>query len=949
MKPGALCLAILPLVAFLTFPTRPVNAQSTGQILGRVVDASSGAPLRGVGVRVLGTRAQTVSAEDGKFLLVAVPAGERTVRFELLGYRPVETERVLVRSGRPSQLNVQLSTAPIALPGVKVEADRVQLVQPNVSTTRDIVVARELKELPIDRLAEAIELTPGVSGGHFRGGRVGQEVYVVDGLEVKNQFESSAQGLALELSPTSLEEVEVVTGGFGAQFGSALSGVVSYVTRRGNRERWDGRAAVSTDQWAPEDLFYGFNSLSLSGGGPVSFLGNGATLFADVLAQGMLDADPHARGLTCLEEDDVAPDLATRIAELRATAPALYCPYTSAMVPHQRGDKYILFTRFDRPLTPALGLTLTYLRNRVQRELYTPEYRYAAEQLGQRMVSNLASATLEWSRQSEQRGYHVAMRGALMRIDRHLGAVDPVTFDGGRFGGFGFSDFEFFGEEYVRRPIEEQLAQPGVVPGYRDPGRAVGTPFGLAGQGLFHTEGTPHIANWSRMDMANVDVVGDILYPNGSTVRSGVTAKLYGVESYERTLSYLAGSSPNYARFFPRTLSGFTELHIAVASEINFDLGVRVDAFRSGIDFRADRSDFLSPIISSKWRVSANPRLGMSMPIPGSNNTAGLRFNFGYVSQPPDFRYFLDSTIGDSLLTNIRRQGNPNLSFERGKSYEVSLSKLFGERTGVALTLFRKELSNIVTGGLYIGETGDQVFSTDDRGTVRGAELAVRGRWRSLGLRGSWAYQKATGLSSGLDLDTLNHRGGQDVEYPLAFDRRHSIDGALTYGRAAGDEASKYAIALTARAESGYPRDRYAAAGDTLTRGDPYLPWTSAIGLRFTRELGRLNACGCALRASLDGRNLLGRSNVLAYRGDSPGLGPSLATVQRIVDQVAPPANGIPAESSAYSAGPDLNRDGVIDAQEFRLARFAAVIDRHDPTLFLGEPRQLRLGLEVTF
>src|SRR5690606_18420491 len=133
--------------------------------------------------------------------------------------------------------------------------------------------------------------------------------------------------------------------------------------------------------WAPDALYYGFNSLSLSAGGPLSFLGRGTTLFADVLAQGMHDADPHARGLTCIEEGDVEPALAQRIAELRSTAPALYCPYSSSMVPHQRGDRYILFGRLDRPLTPALGLTLTFLRNRGQRELYTPEYRYATNQL----------------------------------------------------------------------------------------------------------------------------------------------------------------------------------------------------------------------------------------------------------------------------------------------------------------------------------------------------------------------------------------------------------------------------------------------------------------------------------------------------------------------------------------------------------------------------------------
>ena len=941
---------MLPLLVLLSCLATPLSAQSLGSILGRVIDAQTDAPLAGVSVRVVGSTRVTLSADDGRFLLVGVTPGERTLRFEQLGYTPLELEHVMVRTGRPTELRVELSVAPIALPGVEVQADRIRLVEPNVSTTRDVVVARELRALPIDRVEQAVELTPGVSGGHFRGGRVGQEVYVIDGLELKNPLEASAQGLGLELAPTSLEEVEVVTGGFGAQYGSALSGVVSYVTRRGSRERWNGSVAMSTDAWAPDPAFFGYNSLSVTAGGPLHVLGSNTTLFADVLAQGMLDADPRARGLGCLEDGDVEAPLGARIAQLQADAPGLYCPYTSDMLPHQRGDRLIFFTRLDRPLTSDLGVTVSFLRNRLQRELYTTEYRYAAHQLGQRLTGSLGALALDWNRQSGTRVYHLVARGALMRLDRHLGAVDPWTFEErARLGGFGLADFRFLGEDFVHRPLAEQLASGQSVPGYLAPGGSAGGPFGSAGEGLFYSEGTPHLANWSRTDMASLDLIGEILHANGSSFRTGVTARLYGIESYERTLSHLAGSSPSYARFYPRVLSAFSEGHIGVSDEINFDVGVRVDGFRSGIDFRADRSDFLAPIIDSKWRYSFNPRFGVAMPMPGTDNTAALRFNFGYVAQPPDFRYFVDSTVGDSLRTDIRRQGNPNMSFERGKSYEVSFSKLFAERIGVALTLFRKELSDIVTGSLYIGETGAQIYSTDDEGTVRGAELSVRGRWQRVGLRASWAWQKATGVSSGLDADTINDVRLGFREYPLAFDRRHSMDAALTYGSAAGDPDARWSAALTGRLESGYPRNRYAAVGDTLIRGDAYLPWTSTIDLRVGRDLGRLPICRCGWRLTAEARNVLDRENVLGHRGDSGMLGPTLASVDELAGRLPAPGMPIPREAPGYTARADLNGDGVIDTDEFHTARFAAALDRHDPTLFLGEPRQLRLGMEITF
>jgi hypothetical protein len=925
----------------------PLRAQTTGSILGRVIDGQTGQPLEAASVELAGTQMRTLSGVDGRFILVSVPPGERALRVEHLGYQPKIIEGILVRTGRSQDLRVELAVAPVALPGVVVEAQRVRLVEPDISTTHDIIVARELRALPVDRLQQVIELTPGVSGGHFRGGRVGQEVHVVDGVELKNQFEAAREGVGLELSPSALEEVEVITGGFGTQYGSALSGVVSYVTRRGNAERWDGRVSLLTDQWAPASHFVGFTALSLSAGGPLRVLGAGTTLFTDVLAQGMIDAEPRARGLTCLREEDATDGLAAEIRTIHESAPGLLCPYTHSMLPHQRGDKLLAFARLDRPLTKNLHFNATLLRNRVQRELYTSEFRYSnGGQLGQRLTGTLGSAHVDWSRNTPERAVHVGARVAAMRLDRYLGAVDAASFDGARIGGFNVSGFRFHGESYTRSPIESQIAAPAPVPGYVAPTGYEGTPFGLAAAGIFFTGGTPHVASWAVTDMLSGDVVSEVMGVTGSSLRSGVSGKMYRIESYERTLSHLAGAAPNYARFFPGVVSGFSEGRIAVSDEMTINAGVRVDAFRSGLQFRADRSDFLAPVLDASWNISVNPRFGMAMPIPGTDGGAALRFNYGYVAQPPDFRYFLDTAIGDSLRTDIRRQGNPALSFERGKSYEVGVSRLLSTNAAAALTLFRKELSHLVSGSMRLGETGDMLYSTDDEGTVRGAELSLRGRWSSFSLRASYALQKATGVASGTESDTLISGDQRFIEYPLAFDRRHSIDVAAFYGRGAGSD-SPWSVALTSSVQSGYPIDRIAAADGT--QPNTYLPWTSTVDLRVARELGRLPGCGgCTWRVAFDGRNLLGMENIIAVRRDTGGRAPGLDAVRALAEALPAPAP-IPAESPLYSRSIDTDGDGIITQAEFRMARMAAAIDRFDPSLYFGEPRQLRIGVEVAF
>jgi hypothetical protein len=941
-------------MALALIPGR-ADAQTTGSIVGRIVDAT-GAGLAGADVRIDKLPHRVASGTDGRFVIGAVPAGERDLRIEMLGHKPVLITRIQVRPGRSSEVgDVRLETSPVEVAAIEVRADRQRLVEPEVSTTHEAVVGCELRELPVDALDQVLELTTGVSGGHFRGGRIGQEVYVVDGIELKNQLEASREGFGLELSPSSLEEVDVITGGFGAEYGSALSGVVSYTTRRGNPNEWESRLSVNTDQWAPASLFRGFTGLSLSTGGPISFLGNGATLFADVLAQGMLDADNRSRGLTCLTPDDASAELAAAITNFTNNpgTSALYCPYSSDIIPHQRGDKLIAFARFDKPISSTLNFNASILRNRSQNELYTSEFKYnPTYQLGQRFTGTLANVNAEWLTQKATGSNSFTVRASLMRLDRYLGVVDPVTFDGTEIAGFRPASFKFIGEEFARQDIIEQISNGAAIPGYIAPGGVANSPFGTAGAGIFFTEGTPTISSWSRSDVLTADIAAGRYTPGGSTYRAGFAGKVYRVETYERALAHLAGSMPNYARFFPATLATFGEANVQTKDGMHFQFGLRVEGFRSGIDFQADRSDFLSPVVSTSWKVSLMPRLGVAFPIPGMAST-GIRFNYGRVAQPPDFRYFLDSTIGDSLRTDIRRQGNPNLAFEKGSSYEAGINHLFSANVALGITAFRKTLDNLVSGNLQLGDVGQAGrFSTGDFGSVNGIEVTARARWSGVSFRAGWAIQKATGLSSGNENDsTLVGDDPAKTEYPLAFDRRHSGDLSIFFGRGAGLE-KPWSAALTTTVQSGYPLLRPAVGGAITGRREAtqYLPWTASTDFRASYDFGGLPKCSaCSWRIVFDGRNVFNMKNIMAMRTNTGTVAPSLQEVQNLANALPIPPESIPRESPAYVLYLDADRNGIITPQEAQAARFAAALDRFDPTLFFGEARQLRFGVEVTF
>ena len=903
-------------------------------------------------VRIEGLDLGVLTSERGDFIIASVPTGEHELVIQLLGYRTVTTT-ILVRAGRTIPVNIELNPTPVELEGVTAEVERVRLVDPEATVSNEVVLGRALLELPIDNTEQVLELATGVSEGHFRGGRIGQETYRIDGLEVKDQFSASGTIGGIEVSPYALSEIEVVTGGTRPEYGSALSGAVSYVTRRGNPDRWEGRAELASDQWLPEDLYRGFTALSASMGGPLGF-GDRATIFADILAQGFTDSDPRARGLTCLQPDEGDEQLPIAINALKQDAPHLYCPYTESRLPYQRGDRFIGLLRWDQPLARTTNLTLSFIYNRRQNELYTPEFKYnPVYQQGLRTKGYLATATLDWGKTAPGRAYHVIARAAAMRLDRYLGAVDPWTFDSrSRIAGFGFSDFRFLGEDFTRKPIEQQQESGSAVPGYVQPGGETGSPFGPAAEGIFFTEGTPPNAAWNRTDFIGGDLVGEVHTSRGHSLRAGGSVRFYQVEDYERTLAYSPGSSPSFARFYPTTANAWAELSMLAIGDVTAQIGLRYEGFQSGLSFQQDRSNVFAPVIDTEWQGVLMPRIGVAIPIPTTANQTMVWFNFGKVAQPPDFRFFLDSTIGDSLRADIRRQGNPALAFEEGVAYEFGFRHMFTEGLAAGLVVFQKELNNLVTSSLAFSGTVANQFTTGDFGNVRGVELSLQGRWPTVRVSAGYALQEAVGVGSGAFEVIDSTAADERIEYPLAFDRRHSANLAILIGRAAGAPNWRFGASLAGTTQSGYPLDRRLAGGTTFDEVaflPTRLPWTSFLNLRLSYDLGGLGVCRCSWRVLLDGRNVFGNENVIALRRDTGELAPRTSDLEDVAVELSPGFNPIPYESPRYSSSTDLDGDGVISLSEFETARFAAALDASDPSLYFGDQRQLRLGLEIVF
>ncbi|HXV62687.1 MAG TPA: TonB-dependent receptor [Vicinamibacteria bacterium] len=234
-------------VSLLVFATpRLLEAQITGSIFGVVRDAS-GAVLPGATVIATSPALQreslaTVTNDVGAYRLSLLPAGLYSVRFELPGFNPSVHSAIEVAVNQEVALDVTLEVAAVS------ETVEVSARTPQVETTRADVSSRvstdAIDALPLNgrNFEDLITLVPGAKS--LPEGSQGQEVsifgergsavsYVVDGADNNDPL---VGGAFQRYTQDSIQEFEVITTGYEAEFGRAQGGVVNIITRSGTNQ-----------------------------------------------------------------------------------------------------------------------------------------------------------------------------------------------------------------------------------------------------------------------------------------------------------------------------------------------------------------------------------------------------------------------------------------------------------------------------------------------------------------------------------------------------------------------------------------------------------------------------------------------------------------------------------------------------------------------------------------
>jgi hypothetical protein len=219
-------------------------------ISGYVTDKETGETLVGATVRLKNSSLGTVTNKSGYYSLSGLSVGTDTIVATYLGYTPKEFT-VKLRESETRKLNIVLEPEPMKLEGVTVETDRFSQ-EKEITVSRVNIPIAQIEQIRVGGESDvfrSIQYLPGVlassqisSGLYIRGGSPDQTLVLIDGATVYNP--SHLFGFFSTFNPDAIKDVDLIKGGFPAEYGGRLSAVLDLVQKDGNRNNFEGLAAV---------------------------------------------------------------------------------------------------------------------------------------------------------------------------------------------------------------------------------------------------------------------------------------------------------------------------------------------------------------------------------------------------------------------------------------------------------------------------------------------------------------------------------------------------------------------------------------------------------------------------------------------------------------------------------------------------------------------------------
>lgn len=231
---------VLRLAFCLTLVSPAIHASITGKVAGTVRDAETGEALVGANILLGGTTLGSASDAGGYYVILNVPPGTYTLVASMIGYERYTVEGVRVDIDRTTTIALAMRSQVLGIGEVIVVAKR-PVVAPDISNSQFSIRSEVIDQLPVVDVVEVIGLQAGIQVGSqgplIRGSSSYQSQFLVDGFSMTDE-RANRPYTAMSLS--AVQEIQVQSGGFTAEYGNVRSGVINLVTREGGRDGYSG-------------------------------------------------------------------------------------------------------------------------------------------------------------------------------------------------------------------------------------------------------------------------------------------------------------------------------------------------------------------------------------------------------------------------------------------------------------------------------------------------------------------------------------------------------------------------------------------------------------------------------------------------------------------------------------------------------------------------------------
>jgi len=753
----------LLLLIFILIISTISFSQQTGNLAGTVTDASTGEPLPGVNVMIKGTYYGAATDIKGAFKINDISAGKYNVDVSLIGYKTYQFTGIEISANKTMQLDVKLEETVLTLNQDVVVVGDKPLMDPEETQSKKTISKEDIDNLIVENVANIVTQQTGVVTAdnevNIRGGRSYENAFLLDGVSVQDPI--AGTGFGLQLSAAAIEEVEVITGGFNAEYGQATSGVVNVKTREGS-ERYSGSVLYKLDDFGIEGIGTTFNAdvleANFSGPEPITSF---------ILPALGLQIPGH---LTFFGSFYMGISDGITQSYYQPTANQLYSStfYGSRFAPRAENSWFWLL-KFTYAYAPTLKFNFSFnqsvninqnsqsLQSNLEYVEPSPGYQYTFQNIldnANTFTHNNIFNTFGVTQTLNPKTYYdlkfsyfyTTLRGDANGLwySDYLQPLDIVNFPIGYYN---------LGRDTV-----------GVIPG--DGFWDVGNPY------TFHDH---YLEEYS--------IRGDItsFFDEMNKLKAGFALmfqEMQVVDIYQPWIGELGLNNDIYT-VYPAVGSFYAQDNINFGGMI-LNFGLRLDYWFPGKyvdDAVADTNVITIPneirqryyedtyewFNGANYKARLSPRLGISHPV---SDHQTLFFSYGHFSKWPKPQFVYAKLNPVSAQSSFQKFGNPNLDPETTVAYELGLKTQFTPDDVLTITAYYKDIFDYVSTrsvritSARLSADNFITYINTDYARSRGLELEYKkriGNWFN-GMA-SFAYAIVTGKSSSAEEGVLVVRG----------------------------------------------------------------------------------------------------------------------------------------------------------------------------------------------